>query len=51
MTDLKGNNEFCFPVTLSVPEERNIEGRGERKLTVYQRATHLSVLLYLPTQK
>ena len=57
MTGPKGNREFCFPETLNVPrgftlgnieglplrgeEERNIEGRGQTKLTVSRGASHL----------
>ena len=43
MAGPKGNSEFCFPETLNVSRseaERNIEGRGEIKLTVSGGASH-----------
>jgi len=43
MTGLKGNCEFCFPGTLSVPwgkAEGNIKGPGETKLIVSRGPSH-----------
>ena len=51
MTGPKGNNEFCFPETLSVPRseaEGNTEVEG-KQTHCFLRDQSLSVLLYLPT--
>ena len=52
MTGPKGNNEFCCPETLNVPEAKPRETLRSRrnKTHCFLQDQSLSVLLYLPTQ-